>query len=83
MLRVSLVHQALLLVDKLFLEFFLSNLLELHLSGDLFLDSLLLFLFSLVAGLLLVAVALQQSLVLFLLPLDAIHRLFVILVLLG
>ena len=83
MLCVSLVHEALLLVDELDLELLLTDLLKLHLAGDLFLHALLLGFAAPIASLLLMRVLLEKGLVLLLLPLNAVHRLFVILVLLG
>ena len=75
---ISLVHEALLLVDEILLELLLPDLLELHLALDLPLDSLLLSLFTLRSSLLLVIVSFQQCLIFLLLPINALNGLLVL-----
>ena len=82
-MSITLVHQALLLVDQLFLELLLPDLLLFHLSSDLLLNSSLLSLSAARPSLLLVRVLSEQRLILLFLPGDAVHCLLILMRLLG
>ena len=71
------------MVDKLFLKLLLPDLLQFHFPLDLSLQAGLLCLLGLIFGPLLLVMLLKQSLILLLLPQDALHSLLVLELLLG
>ena len=78
LLRVSLVHKALLLINQILLKLLLSDLLKFHLTLDLSFNTPLLSLFALIASFLFMRVGFEQGLVLFFLAIDAINGITVL-----
>ena len=70
---IPLVHQALLLINQLFLEFLLSDLLELHFPCNLSFDTLLFGLLALGSCLLLMVVLFRKRVVLSFLAIDSVN----------